>query len=91
MYEVIDKSIVDAIEKESHYCLYPKILTNAFGGKEGVWIVYSAPTRDERGSTYVIGYYEGLFDNVLKAAQKFRGFMDCDMCGKILPMNLIKV
>lgn len=84
-----DKSVVEKVERS--WYLYPKDLLVAFKGKTGVWIVYSAPTRDERGSSYVMGYYEGLFENVLSAAKKLRGFMDCDMCGKILPMDLIKV
>lgn len=89
MSDTIDKEVIEKVARS--WCLFPKDLTAAFEGKTGVWIVHSAPTRDERGSTYVMGYYEGLFENVLKAAQKAHGFMDCDMCGKILPMDLIKV
>lgn len=73
------------------FVIFLEDLKEAYSGMTGQWIVYSVPPRDERGGTYILDYYEGPFENVLKAAVKQRGFMDCEMCGKILPLNLVKV
>lgn len=66
-------------------------LHKLYDGRTATWIVYSIPSFDERANRSVIGYYEGLFENVVKdlIIPKMRGtFIDSNFCGEIMPLNI---
>jgi hypothetical protein len=78
-----------AFLKQRHFrlCYTPRDLLQVFAGKTGVWLVRSAPTRDELGLTRDLAYLEGRFEVVLEEAGKIHGFKDANMCGEILPIR----
>lgn len=63
-------------------------LREKYSGQSGVWLAYAPPTRDELGNTSQLGYYEGLFEDVLHAAilDHGRAFFDGNWCGEIVPI-----
>lgn len=54
--------------------------------QRGVWLAYSAPSRDELGTMRPIGYYEGAFSEVLDAVLLVhrRAFVDDPVCGDLV-------
>lgn len=63
-----------------------------YAGQTGVWRAFAPPTHDELGRQAPLGYYRGVFEDVLRAVvlEHRRAFLDQGMhsngCGEIIPI-----
>ena len=67
----------------------PADLKGRYAGQTGVWLAFSAPARNEFGNSSELGYYEGVFEDVLAEviSDHRREFFDGpDWCGEIVPI-----
>jgi hypothetical protein len=66
----------------------PDDLLDRYGSQQGIWLAFSAPARNELGTTTELGYYQGVFEDVLEAVlfQHPHAFLDAGMCGEIVPI-----